>query len=155
MFGLIFGWAIPLNLNFSWKWCCMVKKKFKTNVNIKRKNVLHLKKYFSYLWTLIRHWSFSLCSCTFSTFPDMLYDAVCQWGGHTVHHLPLHSARSGAVASVWAVVTHGRRDASQAERWTCEHAQSTPCHGCPGSHAHLHVHRCGWRGRQDTFQLHL
>lgn len=80
-------------------------------------------------------------------------NALSQRGGYSTCNLPLCSARPGAIAFVWAAVTHGRGDASEAERGSGEHAKPAPCHGRPGSHAHLHVHRCAWRGRQDTFQL--
>lgn len=83
----------------------------------------------------------------------MWHNAVSQRGGHSICNLPLCTARPGAIASVWAAVTRGRGDASEAERGSREHAEPAPRHGRPGSHAHLHVHRCAWRGRQDTFQL--
>lgn len=88
-----------------------------------------------------------------SSYLVVWHNAVSEWGGHSICNLPLCTARPGATASVWAAVTHGRRDAGEAERGSCEHAEPASRHGRPGSHAHLHVHRCAWRGRQDTFQL--
>lgn len=67
-------------------------------------------------------------------------DGVSQRGLHSLRHLSLRAARPGAPPALRAVVTRGRRSAGQTQRGPSQHAVATQSHGCPGPHAHLHVH---------------
>lgn len=68
-------------------------------------------------------------------------DGVSQRGLHSLHHLSLRSARTGAPPAVGAAVPRRCRSFGQAQRGSSQHAVTSPSHGRPGPHAHLHVHR--------------
>lgn len=68
-------------------------------------------------------------------------DGVSQRGLHSLHHLSLCSARTGAPPAVGAAVPRRWRSSGQAQRGSSQHAVTSPSYGRPGPHAHLHVHR--------------
>lgn len=74
-------------------------------------------------------------------FPGVWNYGLSQWRLHSFCDLSLCAAWPWTPAAVRAVVSSRRWSTSQTKCGQSEYAFTTPSHGCPRTHAHLHVHR--------------